>query len=147
MASSFYTRGTFQMGRTGASGTDLEADAITTLLVNDNEVFAVADNTIIDVSGNEVSGGSYARQVLAGKSFTEDDGGTRSFFDATDAVFPGVPTQSPDLINAVIVADDTNAGDTNKDLLSYNDFTAIQGNGSDITVQWAAAGILELDIA
>lgn len=137
-------RGRFQILRAHASGTDLEADVIVATLIKDNYTFNPDHNVVTDFSASEVSGGSYARQTLGTKTVTEDDAGDRAFFDAADSVFLGVPTQSPQQINAANVHDNTAASDSTRDFLFYCNFTAIQGNGSNITVQWNASGIADI---
>lgn len=142
MASAWFNKGMFEI-LSGA--TDLDgAQVLKVLLLQSSYAFDAADNVVNDLTPgtNEVTGGSYARQTLATKTVTEDDAGGRAFFDAADAVFSAVPAQVSTINAAVTYREITN--DTDSVVLFYNDFTAINGNGSDITVQWNANGIAEI---
>ena len=141
MASAWFNRGMYV---TLNSDITLSSDTIRGLLLIDTYAFDAADNVVADLTPAtyECTGGSYARQDLAGKSVTEDDGGGRAYFDATDSVYTAVPAQTSDIDATAIFEFDTD--DATSPVLYYLDWTAIAGNGSNITVQYHANGVSEL---
>lgn len=132
----WYNRGKFNI-LSGAA--DLSADTLNVMLVK-SHTFDNADNVVADVSADEVTGGSYARQALASKTEAENDTNDTADFDAADVTFTAVAS-GQNTIDGAITLDDTLASDP---LLWYHDFTAVNGNGGDITVQWHANGIARI---
>lgn len=106
------------------------------LLILNNYTENADHSVVTDVSANEAAG--YTRVTLASKSFDRNDSGDFAYFNAAQSVFSSVPYQGANTIEAAIVFDNAGAGDSQRELFTYNDFSggAIQGNGSDITVQW-----------
>lgn len=136
----WYNRGKYNiLSGTSDLGTGTGGNDLMVLLVK-SHTFNQDNNVIGDVSGDEVSGGSYARQELAGKAITEDDTDNTAEFDANDVTFTAVASGEND-IDGAITFDDTTGTD---ELLWYHDFTGINGNGGDITVQWHADGIARI---
>jgi hypothetical protein len=127
-----------------SGGTTLASDTIRVLLLIDTYTFDAADNVVNDLTPGtyECTGGSYARQDLGTKAVTEDDGGTRAYFDAANTTFDAVPAQASDIDAAATFEFDTD--DATSPVLWYHDWTAITGNGSDITISWHANGIAEI---
>ena len=119
--------------------TDYSADTIRVLLTKVGYVFNAVHDFVDDIT-NEVSGGSYARQDLATK--TETGAAGRAFFDAADSTFTAVAAGQDD-INAAIIFQFVTS-DALSATLWHCDFTSINGNGSDIQVQWNASGICEI---
>lgn len=97
-----------------------------------------------DVSANEVTGTGYTAggQGLTGKTKAYDAANNRITMDAADV------TWSTSTITARYAVIYDNTPTTNKPLLAYVDFGADQSstNGS-FTIQWDAAGILEVTVA
>jgi hypothetical protein len=135
MAAIWYNQGKFAIL---SGGTNLSSATMNVLLIKDNYTEDADHVVVTDVVSSEVSGGSYSRQTLASKTFDRNDSGDFAFFNAVQSVFSAVPTQTPQEIEAAIIFDNAGAGDSQRELFTYNDFSGgtIQGNGSDVTVQW-----------
>lgn len=112
-------------------------DTIRVLLVSSAESYSRADDFVNDVSANELSGGSYARQTLASKT-SADNGTDKWIFDAADPVFSAV-AGSQTVGAAIVYKEVTN--DTDSPLLAFIDGTDLATNGSDVTVAFAATGV------
>lgn len=138
MASILYNK-LYQLALTG--GIDLEDDTINVLLVDDTYTADKAHDFVSDVVADELSGTGYTRKTLAGKSVTLDNGNNRVTFDATDPVWTGLDAGV--IGGAVIFKQVTN--DADSPLICYLDPTNLTTNGSDVTLQFNAAGILRLN--
>lgn len=119
----------------------------------DNHEF-VADVIDGGTTGTEFSGGSYARQTLANVTVTSDLTDDEGVLDADDTVFSSLDTQD---IQTIIIykqvgADDTTPADD--PIIAVLDDDSPTGeevadlplttNGSDVTISWAAEGILNI---
>lgn len=138
MASILYTK-LYQIALTGAL--DLEDDTINVLLVDDTYTANKDHDFVNDVVGDELSGTGYTRKTLAGKSVTLDTGNDRVTFDATDPVWTGLDAGT--IGGAVVFKQVTN--DADSPLICFLDPTNLTTNGSDVTLQFNAAGILRLN--
>ncbi len=84
MATVFTNRGKFVIAGTGwDAGTYLVALATSAFTPT------AAMNFASEIT-NELSGGGYARQTLAGRTTTEDDGNNRADLNANNAIFAGL---------------------------------------------------------
>ena len=90
---------------------------------------------------DEYDGAAYVRKVLAGKTVTKDSANNKGVFDANDITWTalGVGTRSAQA--TAIYKKVTN--DTDSPPLYYQDTGGFPfaGNGSDVTIQYAATGI------
>lgn len=116
---------------------DLEADTITVMLVDNSHTFTAANDTLSQVSTNEISGTGYSAggAALASKAVTQ---AATTKFDAADLTWS---TGTFTAYHAVIY-DDTM---TNNDLIASIDFGGAQTvAGADFTISWHADGIITL---
>ena len=88
-----FNRGKFIIADSSLSWT---GDTIRALLVDSSYVFDPDDNFVADVSADEVSDASYARQTLAGKGVTEDDTGDQATLDADPIDFGALDVVTPE---------------------------------------------------
>lgn len=124
-------------------------DDIRVLLLEANSDVNPDDATIQAVLARagttELSSAGYARQALTGEVTSQDDVNDRAEFDADDVTFPSVSQAAAEqAVAAVIykhVTDDTDAIP-----IAHIDTGGfpITPNGSDITIQWNAEGILQV---
>jgi hypothetical protein len=119
------------------------ATALGVILVTSTYVYNADHNFVSDLT-NELAGGGYARQTLAGRTQVEDDVNDRIEFDATDTTFPTLGAAAGNPAHA-IVYDNTTGLDTTRDLICMVTLTAPPvPNGGDYTIQWDATGVLTL---
>ncbi len=145
MANKWYNRGLYL---NLSSSLDLAADTLKVLLLKGSGYsFDPDHNFVADLTpaSNEVSGGSYARQTLAGKSVTEDDANDRAAFDCSDLTFSAVPAQGGGAQVTALVLFKEVTNDADSPLLAF--FDTVTGlpftpSGSDVVFQVAAAGLL-----
>jgi len=97
-----------------------------------------ADDDWGDVSGDEISHGSYATGTLAGQDVTVDDANDRAVFDGTDYTFSSLDVGTP---SHLVMYDDTHGTDA---LIAYWVLGSTASNGGDYTIQWGATGIILL---
>jgi len=138
MASAVYNEGKYLF----LTGLDLSSADLRALLVKDTFAFNADHDFVDDVVASEVTGGSYVRQALTSEAVARDFAGDRAFLDAADTTFPGVASGQDDINAAIVFLQ--NAVDSAAALIAFLDWTPIQGNGSDIAVQWNANGILQI---
>lgn len=118
----------------------------TTYVGNADDDF-VDDGTSNDPQSKELTGvsgytGGFAgsgRKTLAGKTITTNDTADRAEFDANDVTWTALGVGGT--IGSVIMYKNGTA-DTDSQLIAKFDVTDTPTNGSDITVQWNAAGLL-----
>lgn len=93
----------------------------------------------------ELSGTNYSRKNLANQTVTQDDGNNRAAFDADNPVWTQLGADNAAIRSALLfkfVTDDTDSVP-----LAYIDNAPefpLQPNGGDFTLNWNAAGILQL---
>jgi hypothetical protein len=138
MASILYDK-LYQLALT--AGIDLEDDTINVLLVDDTYTADKTHDFVADVVADELSGTGYTRKTLAGKTVTLDGVNHRVTFDATDPVWTGLDAGT--IGGAVVFKQVTN--DADSPVLCFLDPTNLTTNGSDVTLQFNAAGILRLN--
>ncbi len=88
MASFITNKGAYELGP--GRGTDFLNDTIKMVLLLAAAAPTRATNFISELTANELAGGGYARQTLAGKTVTEDDANNRVAIDANDPVYSGL---------------------------------------------------------
>ena len=121
------------------------------------KVLLVMSNTTVDVEGatgvdmefigdggvvlDEYNGALYVRKTLAGKTVAKDASANKGVFDANDITFSTLGVGSRSAQAAVIFKFITN--DAASPPLYYQDTGGFPfaGNGSDVTIQYAATGI------
>ena len=136
---------------------DLVNDTLKVLLLDNSTAYTfdpdahefVSDIADGGTTATEMSGTGYSRQTLAGQAVTEDTTDDEGVFDADDVTFTGLDAGT---IQAIVVyqqigGDDTTPGDDR--VLVVLDDSAVADlplatNGSDITILWAAEGIINL---
>jgi len=120
---------------------DLIDDTINVLLVDASYTESKAHTFVSSVVANELSGTGYSRKTLAGKSVTIDVGNSRVSFDATDPVWTGLNAGT--IGGAVLFKQVTN--DADSPVICFLDPTNLVTNGSDVTLQFNASGILRIN--
>lgn len=90
---------------------------------------------------DECDGVAYARQALASKTVTVDNGNNRADIDAADVTFPTV-SASTRAVKAVLVYKHVGADAVNVPLLYMDSLTGLPftPNGANVSLIWAAAG-------
>ena len=116
------------------------SDTIRILLVSNSATYNRTHDFVNDVVANELSGGSYARQTLAGKT-SADNGTDKWIFDATDPTFTAV-AGSQTVGAAIVYKFITN--DAASPVLAFLDGSDIATNGGDVTVTFAATGVFHI---
>lgn len=95
----------------------------------------------------EVTGGSYSRQTLGSKTATADDTDDEGVFDAGDITFSGVPV-GQDIVALLLYKFTTD--DTGSVPIAFlDDLTGLPltADGGNVTVTWAAEGIININDA
>jgi hypothetical protein len=120
---------------------DVSTATIKTLLVTADHTYDDANEFVGDISTNEVTGGSYARQTLTISRSTDTSGDLVTFDDSTDPTFSAVPAQSgpTDIGGAIHYVEGTN--DADSVLICFQDSTDLAANGSDIVLTLPTNGI------
>lgn len=92
---------------------------------------------------NEVSGGGYSRQTLGSKTVTYTGASNKHVLDAADTVFASATFT----VRTFWLADTSPGSDATRPLIGYQQSDGdITGGGGDLTLQWAAAGIVEITV-
>jgi hypothetical protein len=95
----------------------------------------------------ELTSTGYSRQALANEATSQDDTDDEGVFDADNVTFSGVSQAgSEDAVACVVYKHVTNDGDS-VPLIFIDSGFPVTPNGSDITISWAAEGILNLNDA
>ena len=118
---------------------------IKALIVGSTHTFDDNDLFVSDVVADEVTnatGTGYARKTLTGKTVTVVQANDRVVFDASDVIYTAVETN--ETWDAVILYLDSNADATSR-LIAYIEIDALETNGSDASIVWAATGIFRLN--
>lgn len=119
-----------------------------TLLVMTNTTAAVEGAGGVDAeflndftTFDEYNGANYARKTLASKTVTKDSTNNKGVFDADDVTWTALGVGTRDAQASILYKHVTNDADSPP--LYYQDTGGFPfaGNGSDVTIQYAAAGI------
>ena len=130
---------------------DLLADTIKIMLVKSGYVPDRDDDFIEegvnDANEHELTVGGYTggfggsgRKTLASKTITEDDVNDRAEFDTADPVWTALLTGET-IAGAIIIKEITN--DLASVLIAYLDLTDTPTNGSDVTLNINAEGVIQ----
>lgn len=93
----------------------------------------------IAVTGYTIGFSGTGRKTLAGKTITTDDTNDVAIMDANDVTWTALGTGAT--IGAAILYKRGSA-DTDSQLIAKFDLTDTPTNGSDVTIQWNALGLL-----
>lgn len=139
MASYVTNRGKAELASQAAASADLRL-----LLVDTPPASAAAAadlNFVSQVSADECSGTGYARVTLAGEAVTEDDTNDQAVLDANDpATYSGANFGT--IAGGWVFRQVTN--DADSPVWCFLDVADIVTNGGDVTLSFAAAGIITI---
>lgn len=130
---------TFTQGRTLLASGKLPwgraAEPIFALLVADTYAFNSAHRYVSDVLAHEVSGGSYARAAVPGRTVSTSYGSDIVLLKSTGVVFPDLTVVTPAglIIYRRVGSDDSTPGDD--ELISYHDFPPAPSTGYSILIR------------
>ncbi len=101
-------------------------------------------NSLTDITASELQTTNYVRITLASRTQTEDDTNDWVSFDAADPTWTslGPPTNGATVHGAVIFRSGSTSGTS--PLICFLDLTNTQVNGSNVTINFPAAGIFTL---
>lgn len=130
---------------------DLLADTIKIMLVKSGYVPDRDDDFIeeavddaneheLTVSGYTGGFGGAGRKTLGSKTITEDDANDRAEFDCADVTWTALATGET-IVGAIIIKEITN--DAASVLIAYLDLSDTPTNGSDVTLQINAEGVIQ----
>lgn len=128
---------------------DLDTNDIRVMLVKtsyteDDAHTFVDDATANDPASHEVVATNYVRKALASEAVVVDQPNNRAEFDAADVVWTALGGATNDTVKGAVVYKH-NAADTAAELICFIDFPSdFATNGSDLTIQFDAQGILQL---
>lgn len=111
------------------------------MLINTSYVFNPAHQHVSDILSFEVSGGTYARVPITGRTGTFDVGLGRGVIDADDAVFDALTgvTTAGLVVYKQIGGDDSTPG--NDPLAFYYDFAPFVANGTSLKFEFSTQGL------
>lgn len=143
MASRFYNAGLSEIMN---GGIVLLTDTIKVMLVTPTYAFDPDHQFVSSVNTNELSGTGYVagfggagRKTLATKTVTKDNVNDKAFFDAADLTWTSINAGTLGWI--ILIKEITN--DAASKLIAALDPTDFPTTGANVTVQFAATGILE----
>jgi hypothetical protein len=132
----------------------LSGETVKVLLLDDSTTFTFDednDDTVSDVlaTGTEMSGTGYSRQTLSSLNFTADDTDNEGVFDADNTTWSGLDagTITDIVVYKQVGGDDTTPSDDEiVAVIEEGDIGSLPltTNGSDVTINWAAEGILNI---
>lgn len=118
---------------------DFDTDDIRCLLVSSSYTFAETHDFVSDIT-NELSGGNYARQQIATRSFTEDAGNHWIKCDGADTTFASLEAVAGTPATAIVYL--YNAADAAARLICACPLTTPPTpNGGDYKIVWGTNGI------
>lgn len=114
------------------------------LLVGAGYVFNHVQTTVADILASEVSGGTYARVNVTGRTATLDLPGNRALCKANNVLFPLLTTVVPSglIIYKQVGGDDLTPG--NDPLICFVDFPTTPATGLNYLVEFDADGVFAL---
>lgn len=144
-------------------GLDVLNDTLDVMLLDDSSAYTfdpaghtyvsdVTDTANDANAGNEMSGTGYSRKTLGTKTTTKDDTDGEGVFDAADTTWTGLDagTIQTIVIYKQVGTDDTTPGDDPVVAVLDDDSAGsladlpLTTNGSDVTIQWSAEGIINI---
>lgn len=135
----------------GAIDLDAAGDDIRVLLLeaatDENKDDTTVQAVLARAGTTELTSTGYSRQALANEATSQDDTDDEGVFDADNVTFSSVSQAGSETVVAIViykhVTDDTDS----VPLLFIDGATGLPltPNGSDIQIQWAAEGILNVN--
>jgi len=125
---------------------DFDTDAIKVMLTTSTYVPDQDTHDYKDDVTNEVVGTGYTAtgEALTSKTVTYTAGTNKHVLDAADVTWAA----STITARIAVIYDSSPATDPTRPLISYQDFISDQSSsGGDFTIQWNAAGIIEITVA
>jgi len=127
---------------------NLLSDTIKVMLLSSGYTPNKDHEFVSDLGANELSGtgytagfGSASRKTLASKTVTKDNGTDKAYFDAADVSWTAINAGTA--AYAALVKEVTT--DADSPVIAVVDLNPdVATNGGDYTIQWNAAGIIEL---
>jgi hypothetical protein len=114
------------------------------LLVGVGYAFNATHTYVSDVAGQEVSGGTYARVSITGRSASLDLGGNRALLRANNPLFPALSGVTPAglVIYRQVGGSDVTPGDD--PLVCFTQFVPTPATGLNYLVEFDSDGIFAL---
>lgn len=126
---------------------DLDTDDIRVALVMTNTT-TDTEQTVTTVSGfatlDECNATGYSRQVIGGKSVTQDNANHRGVFSGNQVVFSGLSGDASRNIQGALIYKHVGADSSNIPICFSEFTTPVPKEATSITVPWPGTGILYL---
>lgn len=126
---------------------DLQADDIRVALVMSNTT-ADSERDVNFMAGftdlDEMVATNYSRKALASEAVSENAGGNRAEFDATDVVWTALGAGARAVQGAIVYKHVSSDADSIPIAFIDTGGFPFTASGADFTIQWNAAGILQL---
>jgi len=124
---------------------DYANDTIKAMLMQNTYTHNPDNDFVSQISADEATGGTYARQTLAGKTINEDDANNRCWLDADNITsFGTVPVGQT--LTGVVIFKDTGVAATSQ-LICFNEFSSsVVTNGGTVGANFNATGVLRFQI-
>lgn len=124
------------------AGADLRVALVMTNTTADTEkdVSFMGDFATLD----EYDGSAYVRKVIPLQTVTQNDASDRADIDGSDIVFTGIGAGTRSAQAMIIFKFGTNDADSVPVAFIDTGGFPFNGNGGDVTVQWNAAGIIQV---
>lgn len=134
MADKSYNRGKARLATTPWATGDYRV-----LLVDDTYIFDAEQNTVSEVTADELVGTGYQREALANKSVSEDDANSRALLKADPVLWETIDAGTAGA--AIVYEHVDDLDDALNHLISFHDsgFPKIT-NGGNLDLGWAGAG-------
>ena len=145
MANFVYTHAKhlFLTGGLNLSTADMRVALVMTNTTADTEKDLSTIGAFTTLDEYDGAGYSSGGSALAGEGVTQDDPNDRSEFDATDLTFTGLGVGTRQCQGAIVYAFVTNFGASIPVAWIDTGGFPFTGNGSNVTIQWNAEGILQ----
>ena len=114
------------------------------MLVGASYSFSHVQGTVSDVLAHEVSGGSYARVDIAGRSVSLDLAGDRALCRANSPVFPLLAGVSPSGLIIYRQVGGSDSTPSNDPLICFIDFPTTPATGLNYLVEFSPDGVFAL---
>lgn len=143
MASAVYANAKY-LAATDQLGWGNPAAVFRGLLVGASYVFNHVQTTVGDVLASELSGGTYARCTITGRTVGLDLAGDRALCDSDNALFPGLSGVTPSglIIYKQTGGNDDTPGDDS--LICFIDFPTTATTGLSFLVEFNIDGVFTL---
>jgi len=114
------------------------------MLVGAAYVFNHVQSMVSDIAAYEVSGGTYARTTITGRTVNLDLAGNRALFDSHNALFPTLSGVTP---SGLVIYKQTGGNDDtpgNDPLICFVDFPTTPTTGLGYLVEFDISGVFTL---